>query len=396
MFNKLNLMILLLILFTSSAYSGYTKSGTIETLREDGYVTVLFYEIPDKKQYYILSNDVVIGTLISIQQIPDVSGKTRFICGYSLLNTKYKENLRTGLDIVYKDTDKEIDKRLQKNPYIESILYKPEIMTPVDGRNMVLIPEGKFFMGCSDCDSDEFPERLEFTGDYYIDKQEVSNNDFRKYADVKGLTYPDYWKDHMDKGGNFTNLYFGSLPVIATYHEAAGYALWAGKRLPTEIEWEKAARVPASLEMPGKKGALYSWGSGFKDGLANTEELWQSEKTGENLKLMISEKYLPMVTVKGYIPVDMYEKDSLSYYGVAHLDGNAMEWTDSWYLPYKGNSVVNKKFGTQYKVIRGGAYFLSKNDARITDRKTGGMPDLYKDRIAGFRCVKNISESDKK
>jgi len=184
--------------------------------------------------------------------------------------------------------------------------------------------------------------------------------------------------------------------VIATYHEAAGYSLWAGKRLPTEIEWEKAARVPASMENPGKKGALYSWGSGFKEGIANTEELWQTEQTGENLKKLISEKYQSGAPVKGYIPVDMYEKESLSYYGAAHLDGNAMEWTDSWYLPYKGNRRSSKKFGNQYKVIRGGAFFLSKDDARITNRKTGGMPDLYKDRIAGFRCVKNIAESDKK
>jgi hypothetical protein len=146
MFNKFNYIILFLILSASSVYSGYTKSGIIETLREDGYVTVIFYEIPDKNQYYILSNEVVIGTLISFQQIPHVSGKMRYICGYSLSNTKYKEDLRTGLDIVSKEADKEIDKRLQKNPYIESIIYKTEIITPVDGRNMVLIPEGKFFM----------------------------------------------------------------------------------------------------------------------------------------------------------------------------------------------------------------------------------------------------------
>jgi formylglycine-generating enzyme required for sulfatase activity len=60
------------------------------------------------------------------------------------------------------------------------------------------------------------------------------------------------------------------------------------------------------------------------------------------------------------------------------------------------NNKNNKKFGEQYKVIRGGSFFLPKNDSRITDRKTGGIPDLYKDRIAGFRCVKNVAENDKK
>ncbi len=396
MLSKINFFILAALLYTSSAYSAYTKIGTVETFREDGYATVIFFTVPDKELYYIFADDVVMGTISSLQQIPDVSGKKRYLCRYSLLNNQYRDSLRPGLDIVYKDGDKEIDKRLQKNPYIESILYKSEILTPVDGRGMVLIPEGKFVMGCSDCDDDEYPEHVEFTGNYYIDKFEVSNSDYRKFADVKGINYPGYWKDQLNSEGNFINRYFGSLPVIVTYYEAVDYSIWAGKRLPSEIEWEKAARFPLSMEKTGTKSAVYSWGNGFIEGIANTEELWVSLQNGENLKKTISEKYQLTEIKKGYIPVDIYENESLSYYGVSHLDGNSLEWTDSWYLPYQGNRKSNKKFGKQYKVIRGGAYFLPKNDSRVTDRKTGGMPDLYKDRIAGFRCVKNIAENDKK
>lgn len=395
MLSKLNSFFMIMLLFTSSAYSGFLKTGVIETIREDEFITVIFEKTPERDLYYIISNDKIIGNISSLRQIPDVSGKIRYLCKYTLLDAGFKQILRPGLDLVIIESDKEIDKRLNKNPYIDSTSYKPEIVSLIDKRDMVLIPEGKFLLGCSLCDEDEFPEHPEFLGNYYIDKFEVSNNDYKKFADIKGLAYPDYWKQNLDISRNFTNIYFGSLPVIVTYHEAEDYALWAGKRLPTEPEWEKAARLPASPD-GSAKGAQYSWGSGFKDGIANTEELWLSKKTGENLKKTVSEKYGLIIPGKGYLPVEIYEKESLSNYGVANLDGNALEWTAGWYQPYPGNKKNNKKYGNQYKVIRGGSYFLSKTDSRITDRKIGGIPDLYKDRVAGFRCVKNVSENDKK
>ena len=395
MFSKMNFFFIVMLLYASSASSIYTKTGTIETIREDGYITVIFEKMPEKDLYYIFSNDKIIGNISSLKQIPDVYGKKRYLCKYSLLHEEYKQILRPGLDIVLIEADKEIDKRLNKNPYIDSTAYKPEIISLADKREMILIPEGKFLMGCSSCDEDEYPEHTEFLGYYYIDKFEVSNNDYKKYADIKGLVYPEYWKDRIDNSKNFLSPYFGSLPVIVTYYEAADYAVWAGKRLPYEAEWEKAARPPASMDS-GAKGALYSWGSEFREGIANTEELWLSDKTGENLKKITSEKYQLSSIEKGYLPVDIYENGSLSNYGIANLDGNALEWTAGWYQPYPGNKKNDKKYGNQYKVIRGGSYFLSKTDSRITDRKIGGIPDLYKDRVAGFRCVKNVSESDKK
>ncbi len=395
MISKVNFFIMIIFLSTSAAFSAYSKAGVIETLREDGYITVIFDKIPDKDIYFILSDDKVIGNISSLKPLPDISGKKRYLCIHSLLNTEFKLILRPGLNIVSIDGDKEIDKRLYKNPYIDTTIYKSEIKSLIDNRDMVLIPAGKFLMGNSSSDDDEFPEHVEFLGDYYIDRFEISNGEYKKYADIKGLAYPGYWLDKLDGSGNFVSLYFSSLPVIVTYYEAADYAEWAGKRLPDEKEWEKASRLPLIMDKTGKS-AVYSWGSDFKEGISNTEELWLSEKTGENLKKSIIEKYGLTVIEKGYIPVDIYEKDSLSYYGVAHMDGNALEWTDSWYKPFPGNIKVSKKYGTQYKVIKGGAYFLSRTESRVTDRKTGGMPDLYKDRIAGFRCVKNIAESDKK
>ena len=385
----------MIIFFSTMAYSDNLKIGIIDTVREDGYVTVAFENTPDRDLYYIFTNDRIIGNIYSLKEIPYVTGKKRYLCKYSLLNDEYKIIIRPGVDIVIIDSYKEIDKRPLPNQYTGEVYYKPEILSLTDKREMILIPAGKFLMGCSNCDEDEYPEHAEFVGDYYIDKYEVSNSDYKKYADIKGLKYPEYWSSQLDSRKNFLSRYFGSLPVIVTYHEARGYAAWAGKRLPDEREWEKASRPPLTAGASAKN-ASYSWGSDFKEGISNTEELWLSDKTGENLKKTISEKYGIPLPEKGYIPVDIYDKESISYYGVVHLDGNALEWTDSWYQQYPGNKKNSKKYGHQYKVIRGGSFFLSKADSRITDRKTGGMPDLYKDRIAGFRCIKNTAESDKK
>ena len=385
------------LLFAPLAYTQekYMHAGVIETVRNNEYVTVFFDSVPDRETYYIYSEDKIIGSVSSLKEIPEISLKKRYLGSYSLLKDEYKAILRPGLDIVKILIDKEIDKESRKNIYTDSPEYKTEIISPVDERVMVLIPEGKFFMGCSFCNDDEFPEHGEFLGDYYIDKFEVSNSDYKKFADIKGYDYPENWKEQIDKKGNFASSYFASLPVIVTYYEALAYAAWAGKRLPNEIEWEKAGRVPEAKEKMGQQ-TLYSWGSEFKDGIANTEEFWSSDKIGLNLKKTIMEKYGLAKVEKGYMPVEIYEKAALSYYGAANLDGNALEWTSSWYKAYNGNKKPSNKYGEQYKVIRGGAYFLPKKDARITNRKLGGIPNLYKDRVAGFRCVKSVTESDKK
>ena len=255
---KLKIFVLIILLYTSVLYAEYSRKGIIESLREDGYITVLLDSKADRDLYYIATGEKIIGNISSLKQIPDVLGKKRYICRYSLINEEYRQILRPGIEIVVTDADKEIDKRVQKNPYIDTINLKPEIISLIDKRDMMLISEGKFLMGCSDCDEDEFPEHIVFLGDYYIDKYEVSNSDYKKYADIKGLPYPDYWNDQLQGITGFKSIYFGSLPVIVTYYEAVDYATWAGKRLPSEEEWEKASRPPASGETPGKAFS-YSW-----------------------------------------------------------------------------------------------------------------------------------------
>ena len=78
------------------------------------------------------------------------------------------------------------------------------------------------------------------------------------------------------------------------------------------------------------------------------------------------------------------------------MAGNAPEWTDSWYAPYEGSSAKNSKYGKKYKVIRGGAWYSTRERLRITARETGGSPNLDEDVIAGFRCVKEPAEQDRR
>jgi formylglycine-generating enzyme required for sulfatase activity len=253
---------------------------------------------------------------------------------------------------------------------------------------MILIPEGKFVFGSNNGDIDEEPQQILFLDNYYIDKYEVSNANYYYYVKQTNTKPPAAWIN-----GKFVKN-TGSFPVLVSWHEAKKYAEWAGKRLPNEQEWEKAARGPG-LEKAKKHDetyiyienpVIYPWGNKYEIERANSIELWESKEAGNKIK---------KIYTKGVIPVDSFKKKNKSYYGIINMAGNACEWTSSWYKAYKGSRHSNKKYGTQYKVIRGGAWFNKKYKLRTTNREIGGLPNLYEDNIAGFRCVKDPAMRDK-
>lgn len=370
--------------------------GQVETVRNDGVVTIICDETLTETAYTVLNGEnVVIGKIVNPEKIQENKKRFRYLARFVPKDGVPGFLLRAGTNIVIKAPDKEIDRDFVPNTFNEKKEYRETIITPVDGREMVLVSEGKFLMGSDFGDPDEAPEHEEYLPDYYIDKYEVSNSDYKAYADAENIKYPSYWKGYYNSEGSFTDTYFSKMPVIVSWHEAKKYASWAGKRLPEEKEWEKAARSPIPVDRPGQLN-VYTWGYVFKNGISNTEEFWADDKTGENLKLTIKQKYGLAVLTRGYLPVDVFEPVAVTYYGCADMDGNAQEWTDSWYRAYNGNNIMDKKYGTQYKVIRGGAYFISGKELRVTDRRVGGIPDLYTDRIAGIRCVKNAADSDRK
>ena len=242
---------------------------------------------------------------------------------------------------------------------------------------MVLVPAGEFIMGTNRTDpenthlkigtvkplyKDQRPERKVHLDAFYIDQYEVTNLEYKKFIDATQFPeLPGHWEEGMYPEGE------KDLPVTnVTWREALTYALWAGKRLPTEAQWEKAAR--------GTDGRLFPWGDDYQKGWAN----------------------VGVDGAKALVKGGSFPKD-VSPYNVHDLAGNVMEWTQSWYERYPGNDYQFKKFGKEFKVLRGngfqkgGHYFLEAY--RYAFYRTEGKPDEYFENV-GFRCVMPITSSN--
>src|SRR3569623_758866 len=151
------------------------------------------------------------------------------------------------------------------------------------------------------------------------------------------------------------------LPVTGvSWNDADAFCKWRGQRLPTEAEWEKAARGPKGLEFP--------WGNEWDAKRTNTgdNEEWED----------------------GVAPVGAY-KDNASPYGIYDMSGNAREWTADWYEPYAGSTYKSEDFGRKHKVIRGGGGGLGHYAISYFFRgatRHYAAPDMQAEDV-GFRCV---------
>jgi formylglycine-generating enzyme required for sulfatase activity len=208
---------------------------------------------------------------------------------------------------------------------------------PVPPKGMVYVPAGSFIMGSNYGDPDERPQQIASTGAYFIDKYEVSNAEFAQFD-------PDF-KFPKGKKNN---------AAIVTWSKANAYAQWAGKRLPIEKEWEKAAR--------GTDGRMFPWGNTYDD----TYVVWdQTDSRGGSI-------------AKPESP-----------YGCFDMAGSVWEWTADWYKPYPGNEVPMEQYGEVYKVMRGGSNFNNYSFLRTTQRYYL-LPEKISRYPVGFRCVKDI------
>ena len=241
---------------------------------------------------------------------------------------------------------------------------------PNDGRasvktEMILIPAGPFTMGSTEVDikwvatkffseslewyQDETPAREVSLEAFQIDKYEVTNEEFLKFREAVQGRGPKYMDEPRFNKRNH--------PVVGiSWQDANDYCQWAKKRLPTEAEWEKAAR--------GNDGRYYPWGNKPDPTLANVRGL-----EDEN-------RYTA--------PVGDYE-DGKSPFGVHDLAGNVWEWTADWYLPYPGNQQESDLYGESLKVIKGGSWKSNMDLARSAIRGKA-IPDQPQNYI-GFRCV---------
>ncbi|NCO56930.1 MAG: formylglycine-generating enzyme family protein [Deltaproteobacteria bacterium] len=230
---------------------------------------------------------------------------------------------------------------------------------PVEIPGMVYIPAGPFQMGADDSFDDEQPaHQVELPG-YYIDVYEVTVGEYRKFAAATGRTLP-VELDNPVMGKD-------ELPVMdVTYEDAAAYAAWAGKRLPTEAEWEKAAR--------GTDGRRYPWGN---------EPVYHGGRQWACYSATLFANPIYTRTVPG----DFYATDS-SPFGVRNLAGNVAEWTADTYVPYPGNDRPNRLYGTGVHVIRGGGWDSSPDLLRTTRRQAIAIAGYHHNGV-GFRCAKD-------
>jgi serine/threonine-protein kinase len=233
---------------------------------------------------------------------------------------------------------------------------------------MVFIPSSDFIMGNDSSLNDEKPARLIPASDlpgYYIDKYEVTNRQYREFCESMGHPCP---VDTPTSRQYFFNNPDSPVRGVSLF-DADAYARWAGKRLPTEEEWEKAA----SWDPVARKKRKWPWGDEPDKSRANF--------TG-----------LPM-------PVGRYPR-GVSAYGVHDMAGNVDEWVKGLYQAYPGNSTPDPNFGSKYYVVRGGGFRGPIESARTTFRDY--QPPETKARMVGkktelltsfgFRCAVSVSD----
>ena len=223
-------------------------------------------------------------------------------------------------------------------------------------KGMVFVPAGDFVMG-DDRFVRESPKRKVHVSDFWIDKYLVTNAEYLAFATVVDAQRPAHWIDGRYPEGNDDH------PAEVSWTMADLYARAHGKRLPTEAEWEKAAR--------GTDERLYPWGDRFDSALSLTWET--SSVTGAHSE-----------------PVDARPAGA-SPYGCEQMVGLCEEWCSDEYLGYPGSEHSSRGYGTGMRVLRGGSWIFPVTHARCSYRCFED-PDLDTSGYAqlggpGFRCV---------
>ncbi|HEU4754573.1 MAG TPA: SUMF1/EgtB/PvdO family nonheme iron enzyme, partial [Armatimonadota bacterium] len=220
---------------------------------------------------------------------------------------------------------------------------------------MVLVPAGPFTMGSESGSPDEKPARTLTLPAFYIDRTEVTNEQYARFVQATGHAAPPDWPGRAPDPKKLR------LPVVnVSWYDASAYARWAGRRLPTEAEWEKAARGP--------DGRLLPWGAQWDDRKANVEG-----KSGD----------LPLKPVGSY-------PEGAAPCGALDMVGNAWEWTADWYDRYPGNPVPSVHYGEKYRVIKGGGCLNFYNSPPLNEKSAAlraRIQPFGRYDALGFRCV---------
>jgi len=250
---------------------------------------------------------------------------------------------------------------------------------PRSSGEMVRVPEADYWIGTDEVQLEAVAEEAGITkpwvldatpahrvrlSSFLIDRYEVTNGEYVRFVAAKGFPVLPHWPGGRPRPDQ------ERLPVTyVDWEEASAYCLWLGKRLPTEAEWEAAARGP--------EGWIYPWGVFFDPRRANVGGL-QS----------------------GPAPVGSFPRGQ-SPFGAYDMIGNVWEWTADWYKPYAGNTYVSDDFGEKYRVARGNSWaglghFSGKILEEVEAVEARSTYRLYfPPKIAledlGFRCAKDAA-----
>ncbi len=198
----------------------------------------------------------------------------------------------------------------------------------------------------------ETPQVVKVVAPFYIDRTEVTNKQYHEFIKATQWLAPSHWLGGMYPAGE------ADLPVYrVSAKDAEAYAKWANKRLPTEAEWELAAR--------GQDGRVYPWGDKFDPAKCNSRE----------------------GGVKRPTKVGSYPAGA-SPYGCLDMAGNVSEWTQDLFLPYPGTKAQISKAEQSYRVHRGGSCIVDGLYVR-TPCRFGAMASDARVTI-GFRCVRSV------
>ncbi|MGI6377001.1 MAG: formylglycine-generating enzyme family protein [Anaerolineae bacterium] len=226
---------------------------------------------------------------------------------------------------------------------------KAPTSAPVDDPAMVYVPGGTFVFGSMD-KAEESPRQEAQIDGYNIDRYPVTNTDYQVYVQATGAEAPRHWEEGVIPAGKENH------PVVwVTWEDANAYCAWAGKRLPTEMEWEKAAR--------GQDGRKYPWGDAFSSANVNSSESGLRDTSS----------------------VDRYAAGA-SPYGAEDMVGNVWEWTADWFDAYRGSLYYMDRFGETHRAYRGGSWFDGADSVTTTTRGSG--EPTFKFSTLGFRCAR--------
>jgi len=227
---------------------------------------------------------------------------------------------------------------------------------------MIPIPAGDFILGDDHQEPDERPAQETKVDAFFIDKYEVSNAQYKKFCDA---THRDYPKDPPLLPRYFIEK--PNYPVLGvTIDDARAFATWAGKRLPSEEEWEKAA----SWDPVARKKRAYPWGDDPDAGHAN-------------------------IATDHPVPVTESSGDRSSY-GVLNMAGNAGEWVNALYKPYKGNQTDDPDYAKNDWVMRGGTFLHASTQSEARTSYRNHLPRQFpagNSAPVGIRCAVSADDS---